>query len=82
MKKLNKLNLVSLGDKEFTKQELINMRGGYSGGGSCCGCACNGPSSDHDNFWANHAAGHYDSIGGGARYCWHHGEPLPSDDCY
>lgn len=26
MKKLNKLNLVSLGDKEFSKQELINMK--------------------------------------------------------
>jgi len=67
MKMLNKLNLVSLGDKQFSKQELINLKGGY-GEGCCCGCGCPND-NDHDNTWANSDECHTSSIGVSAKWC-------------
>ncbi len=80
MKKLNKLNLVSLGDKQFSKQELINMKGGY-GSGTCCGCACKHNTVASNNV-ANYEGGHYDSIGGGAVVCHTHEPYQQLPNCY
>lgn len=81
MKKIGKINLVSQGDKQFTKQELINLKGGYSD--LCCGCGCPGGEDDWQNQDGNWEHGYSSSIGGSALYCWENdgGNPVSVDKC-
>lgn len=78
MKNLKKLSLIQKGSKEFSSKEMLKLRGGDD----CCGCGCNGPSSDYDNQNANWDSG-YGQSSGGAEYCYDNsgGWPIPADNC-
>lgn len=66
MKKIGKINLLSLEKKQFTKEELIYLKGGYTD--ECCGCGC--VNDMHANRDANLLMGYSSSIGGGALVCY------------
>ncbi len=74
MKKIGKINLAALGDKQFTNQELLCIKGGYSD--KCCGCGCpyNNDAANQDANWNN---GYSSSIGGGAYWCYENEMGIP-----
>ena len=63
MKKLGKIKLNQLSKVELEKRALK-----FFVGGNCCGCGCNGPSSDFDNLNANYKSNYTQSYGG-ENYC-------------
>ena len=65
MKKLNNLKLTQLSKVELERREMNQLLGG----GECCGCGCNGPSSTLANAHANWNAGYSGSVGGGEKWC-------------
>ena len=67
MKNLSKIKLNQLSKVELEKREQQKLLGG----GSCCGCGCNGPSSTWDNAVANWNNKLPDSEGGEKMCaCW------------
>jgi len=74
MKKIGKINLVSMENKQFSDQELVCIKGGYSN--MCCGCGC--PSSnDYTNQNGNFTNGYSSSIGGEALWCYENMNGIP-----
>ena len=59
MKKIGKLKLTQLSKADLEKREMQQLVGG-----NCCGCGCNGPSSNVDNANANWNLGISQSYGG------------------
>lgn len=61
MKELKQIKLTQLSKAELSKKEMNKVLGG----GSCCACGCQGPSSSFDNANANQALGIMGPGGGG-----------------
>lgn len=61
MKELKQIKLNQLSKAVLSKKEMNKVLGG----GSCCACACQGPSSSFDNANANEALGIMSPGGGG-----------------